>query len=161
MRRIFLACVIVITACLALNARKPLAEGKTYSAFGDYMIEVADNPFVLDGKELETYVISYANTDMEVMVAVNQTKNCRKYYVLSDNLSVQYVCNKKYFGVERLDKELKDEGYNTSNETLDQEQYYHQRLITDGENTDLEYTKLAAAFFPFLFENPEGYLAEI
>lgn len=161
MRRIFLTCVIIITACLALNARKPLAEGKTFSAFGDYMIEVAENPFVLDGKELETYVISYANTDMKVTVAVNKEKKCRKYYVLSDNLSVQYVCNKKYFGVERLDKDLKVDGYNTSNDVLDQEQYYHQRLITESGNTNMEYTKLAAAFFPFLFQNPEGYLAEM
>lgn len=159
MRRIFLTCVIVITACVVLNARKPLAEGSTFSALGDYMIEVAENPFLLDGKELETYVISYANTEMKVTVAINQTKNCRKYYILSDNLSVQYVCNSRYFGVERLDKDLKSKGFDTSNDALNHEEYYRQRLITDGNGSSLDYTKLAAAYFPFLIQNPEGLIA--
>jgi hypothetical protein len=159
MRRIVLTCLIVITAGLVLNARKPLATGSTFSALGDYMIEVAENPLLLDGKELETFVISYANTDMKVTVAINQTRNCRKYYVLSDNLSVQYVCNSRYFGVERLDKDLKDKGFNTSNDALNHEEYYRQRLITDASGSSMDYTKLAAAYFPFLIQNPEGLLA--
>ncbi len=159
MRRIFLVCVIVITACMAANARKPLAEGRTFSALGDYRVEIAENPFILKGKALETYIVSYANTDMKVTVAVNPAKGCRKYYFLSDKLSVQYVCNGSYFGVERLDRELKGEGYNTPAEALNQEEYYRQRLITESGNNNLENTKLAAAYFPFLLKNPESMIA--
>ncbi len=53
---------------------------------------------------------------MEVTVVVCKERKCKKYVVLSDKLSVQYVCNANYFGVERLDKSLEKEGYKTSDD---------------------------------------------
>lgn len=161
MKRIFLTAVLIVTVFFASFAGKPVAEGKTFSTLGDYKIEVADNPFLLDGKELETFVISYTNTDMKVTLAIERTKKCKKYYVLSDNLSVQYICNNRFFGVERLGKELKKDGYSTENESLNLEEYFHQRIITDGNNSDLDNSMLIAAYFPYLIKNTEVLIAKM
>ena len=155
----FFAAVLIIAFSTASFGKKVIAEGKTFSALGDYKIETIDEPVILNGKELNAFMISYENTGMKVTVAVEKTKKCKKYYVLSDNLSIQYVCNKNYFGVERLSKDLEKEGYTTSNATLNNEQYYHQRVLTPGGNSDTDNSKLIAAYFPFLLKNPEGIIA--
>ncbi len=159
MKRVLLTAVCIAAFCSASLAGKVIAEGKTYSALGDYKIETLDQPAVLNGRELDAFTISYANTNMKVTVAVEKTRKCKKYYVLSDNLSVQYVCNSKYFGVERLDEELEKEGYTTSNDALNAEQYYHQRVLTSGGNANLDNTKMIAAYFPFLLKDQEGVIA--
>ncbi len=158
MKRLLLAAVLVIM-CTASFAKKFVAEGKTWSALGDYRIEAMDQPVVINGAELDAFIISYQNTGMKVTVAVDKSSKCKKYYVLSDNLSVQYVCTKKYFGVERLDKELEKEGYKTSNDNLNNEQYFHQKLISCEQQSDHENSKLIAAYYPFLIKDQEAVLA--
>jgi len=158
MKSILLGAVLIMI-CTALTAQKYVAEGKTWSAFGDYSIEAMNQPVAINGKQLDGFVISYQNTGMKVTVAVDKTEKGRKYYVLSDNLSVQYVCNKNYFGVELLDKELEKEGYSTSHENLNNEQYFHQRLITCDKYGDKENTRLIAAYYPFLCKDQEAILA--
>jgi hypothetical protein len=159
MKRLILAAVLIIGCSIATFAKKIVAEGKSFSALGDYKIEATDNPVVLNGKELEAYVISYANTGMKVTLAVEKTRKCKNYYVLSDNLSIKYVCNKNYFGVERLGKDLEKEGYKTSSESLNSDQYFRQKLITRGGNSDLTNSMLIAAYFPFLIKDQESVLA--
>lgn len=158
MKRILLGAVLVMI-CTASFAKKFVAEGKTWSALGDYRIEALEQPVAINGKQLEGFVLSYQNTGMKVTIAVDKTEKCRKYYVLSDNLSVQYVCNKTYFGVELLDKELENEGFSTSRESLNNEQYFHQRLITCDKYGDQENAKLIAAYYPFLLRDQEAILA--
>ncbi len=160
MKRIILTGAILVASCLAIFAGRPVAEGKTYSSLGDYKIEMAADPVLLDGKELEASVVSYANTDMKVTVAVNKLKNCTKYYVLSDNLSVQYVCTDRYFGVERLGKEAKKAGFTTDNNSLNVQEYFRQKLITDGSNDNLGNSMLIAAYFPYLLKETEALVAE-
>lgn len=159
MKRVLLTAVCIAAFCSASLAGKVIAEGKTHSALGDYKIESLDQPVMLNGKELDAFTISYQNTNMEVTVAVEKTRKCKKYYVLCDNLSVQYVCNSNYFGVQRLDPELEKEGYSTSNDELNAEQYYHQRVLSTGGNENLDNTKLIAAYYPFLLKDQEGAIA--
>lgn len=161
MKRIFLAAALILAISTASFARKFVAEGKTYSALGNYKIEIADNPINLNGKELKAFVISYANTNMEVTVAFEkQRKGGMKYYVLSDNLSILYVCNGNYFGVAKLDKELEKDGYKTSDAALNRTEYFHQKVISRGGNCDLDNSKLIAAYFPMLINNYENILTE-
>lgn len=155
----FLFFAVLTFICTASFAQKYVAEGKTWSALGDYRIEAMEQPVSLNGKELDGFVISYNNTGMKVTLAVEKTQKCRKYYVLSDNLSVQYVCNDKYFGVERLDKQLEKEGFSTANENLNNEQYFHQKLLTCEKYNDKENARLIAAYYPFLFKDQEAVLA--
>lgn len=159
MKRIFLAATLIIALSLTSFARKFVAEGKTYSALGNYTLEIADNPITLNGKELKAFVISYANSNMEVTVAFEKDRKGMKYYVLSDALSVQYVCNGNYFGIAKLDKELEKDGFKTSDSALNKSEYFHQKVITRGSNCDLDNSKLIAAYFPMLLNNFENILA--
>jgi hypothetical protein len=159
MKRIFLAAALILAFSATSFARKFVAEGKTYSALGDYKIEIADNPMTLNGKELKSFVISYANSNMEVTVAFDKTRKGMKYYVLSDKLCVQYVCNGNYFGIEKLNQEFEKDGYKTSDSALNRAEYFHQKVITRDSNCDLDNSKLIAAYFPMLINNYENILA--
>jgi len=158
MKRFFLVTALIFAVSITSFARKFVAEGRTYSALGDYKIEIADNPMTLNGKELKAFVISYANSNMEVTVAFDKTRKGMKYYVLSDKLCVQYVCNESYFGIEKLNKELEKDGYKTSDSALNRTEYFHQKVITRNTNCDLDNSKLIAAYFPMLINNYENIL---
>jgi hypothetical protein len=159
MKRLFLVTALILAVSLASFARKFVAEGKTYSALGNYRIEIADNPITLNGKELKTFVISYANSNMEVNVAFDKSKKGMTYYVLSDVLAVKYVCNGEYFGVYKLGSELEKDGYRTSESALNRSEYFHQKVITRGGACDLDNSKLIAAYYPMLINNFENILA--
>jgi hypothetical protein len=160
MKKILLITLLIFVVSAGSFARKFVAEGKTYSALGNYKIEVADNSIMLGGAELKTFVISYANSNMEVSVAIRKSKDGVKYLVLSDALSVQYVCHGSYFGVELLDKSFEKDGYKTSPSALNRTEYFHQKAISTDESCELDQTKLIAAYFPMLINNQENIIAE-
>jgi hypothetical protein len=157
MKRMFFAALLIVAFSSASFSREFVAGGKTHSAFGDYKIEIAENPVTINGEELKAYVISYQNSPMEVKVVIKKEKKCKNFIVLSDKLSVQYVCNGDYFGVRKLDKSLQKDGLATSDEALNRTEYYHQKLIVQGKQGDVEATQLIAAYFPMLIN--EGLVA--
>jgi hypothetical protein len=159
MKRVFLFAVLAIAFCTASFAGKVVAEGKTFTALGDYKIETADMTVPVKGEDCKAYVIKYENSPMEVTVAVCKDRKCKRFVVLSDKLSVQYVCNEKYFGVEKLDKAFKMDGYETSDTELNSSEYFHQKVITPGKKGDVEATQLIAAYFPMLLNNPTTAIA--
>lgn len=154
----FLAAAFILI-CTASFSQKLVAEGKTWTALGDYRIEAMEQPVVINGKELESFRVSYQNTGLTATIAVDKTSKNKKYYVLSDNLSVQYVSNRNYFGLERLDKQLEKEGYKTSVEKLNNEQYFYQKIITRDKLSDRENLNLISAYYPFLLKDQEAILA--
>jgi hypothetical protein len=159
MKRTLFTMLLIATICTGSFARKFVAEGKTYSTLGNYKIEVDDRFIMLNGKEHRPYVITYENTGLEVRVAVDMEKNRKVYYVLSEALSIKYVSNKDYFGVEKLGRETEKDGFRTSDSGLNREQYFHQKVLTSGMSWRRDNTKLVAAFFPALLNNPENLLA--
>ncbi len=159
MKRILLGTLLIFAFSMAASARKFVAEGKTHTSLGNYKIEMADEPVTFMGKELNAFVISWDNSNVEVTVAFDKSRKGMKYYVLSENLSVQYVCNKSYFGVEKLDKALEKEGYKTSDASLNRQEYFHQKVITEGGKCDLENSRLIAAYYPMLLNNTENIIA--
>jgi len=159
MKRIILLAGLILAVSLASYARKFVAEGKTYSALGNYTIQIDDKYVMINGKEHKPFVITYENSNMEVRVAVDMDKEGKKYYVISDNLSVQYVSNRHYFGVEKLAPELEKDGYKTSDAALNRVEYFHQKVITTHQGWRRDNTKLIAAFFPMLLNNVENILA--
>jgi hypothetical protein len=159
MKRIVLIAGLIVAVSLASYARKFVAEGKTYSALGNYRIEMDNKSMMINGKEHKPFVITYENSNLEVRVAVDMDKEGKKYYVISHNLSVQYVANRKYFGVEKLAPELEKEGYRTSDAALNRVEYFHQKVITRGEGWRRDNTKLIAAYFPMLLNNVENIMA--
>jgi hypothetical protein len=159
MKRIILTALLIVSVCVTSFARRLVAEGKTYSALGDYKIQVDDKLMTINGIEHLPFVITYANSDMEVRVAIDMEKKEKKYYVLSDNLSVQYVSNKDYFGVEELDEAFVKDGFKTSGDALNRIEYFHQQIITSGQSWKRDNTPLIAAFFPMLLNNVESMIA--
>ena len=155
MKRVILTLVSVLFISMVSFGQKVLAEGKTFSALGDYKLVSVENPIPMKGEECKAYKISYANTPMDVTIVVCKEKGCRKYVVLSEKLSVQYVCNSSYFGVERLDKSFEKEGYKTDDASLNRVEYFHQKVLGPGSKPELEATALIAAYFPFLLNTNE------
>jgi hypothetical protein len=159
MKRIIVSAVLAIAMCTASFAGKLVARGSTYTALGDYRIETADNPAVVKGEECKTYIIGYENSPMKVRVSICKDRDCTKFVVLSDVLSVQYVCNEKYFGVERLEKSFEKEGYMTSDRDLNKVEYFHQKVLSPGKRNDIEATSMIAAYFPMLLNDQSEAIA--
>lgn len=153
MKRMFFAALLFVAFSSVSFSREFVAEGKTYSALGDYKIKLADNPVTINGVQLKAYVISYENSPMEVKVAIMKDKKCKNYIVLSDKLSIKYVCNGDYFGVQKLGKSFEKDGILTSEESLNRSEYFHQRLIAQGKQDEVEATQLIAAYFPMLLKD--------
>jgi len=151
--------VLTLVFCTAMFAGKVVAKGPTYTALGNYTIETTENPVPVNGEDCKAFVIRYENTPMEVTVAICKDRKCKKYVVLSDKLSVQYVCNDSYFGVEKLDKAFEKDGYKTSDSDLNRGEYFHQKVITPGKKSELEATQLIAAYFPMLLNTPTEAIA--
>jgi len=153
MKRMFFAALLIVAFSTASFSREFVASGKTHSTLGDYKIEIANNPVTLNGEQLKAYTISYQNSPLEVTVVIMKDKKCKNYIVLSDKLSVQYVCNGDYFGVQKLDKSLEKDGFSTSDAALDRSEYFHQKLIVPGKQSEIESTQLIAAYFPMLIQD--------
>ena len=153
MKRMFFLALLTVAFGSATYARELVAEGKTNSAMGDYRIEKADKPVIINGEELKAFIISYKNSPMVVTIVIRQGKNCKNFIVLSDKLSVQYVCNENYFGVDMLDKSLVVDGFNPTDASLNRSEYFHQKKLAHGKRGELENTQLIAAYFPLLINN--------
>jgi hypothetical protein len=161
MKRLFFTAILIIAISCAAVAREFVASGKSYTALGDYKIEKADKPFTMNGKELRTYVISYQNYPMEITVVIKKGNNCQNYIVLSDKLSIQYVCNDSYFGVEKLDKSARKEGFTTSDAALNRTEYFRQKVLCPGNQGEVLNTQLIASFFPMLLKEQGEPVATI
>jgi hypothetical protein len=153
MKKLIITALLTVAFCNASFSRELIAEGKSNSALGDYRIEMTDTPVTINGTEFKAFVITYQNSPLEIKVAVTQDTNGKKYIVLSEKLSVQYVCNANYFGVERLDKSFEKEGYFTADASLNRNEYFHQKALTSGQGCELDNTRLIAAYFPMLIKD--------
>jgi hypothetical protein len=159
MKRMILAAVLVLVYCTASFSGDPVAKGETFTSFGKYKIVLADDQLSLKGKDCKTYIIIYENSPMEVKLAVCKERKCRKYVVVSDKLSVQYVCNKDYFGVELLDKAFGKDVKTNSTIALNRSEYFHQKILTPGSRDELESIGLVAAYFPRLLNDVSESIA--
>jgi len=160
MKRTVFTLMFVFALSLASFATKYVATGKTWSALGDYRIEVAATPVVIDGVELQTFIITYDNSDSKITVAVDKQKKCNKFIVMSDKLSVQYICTGSYFGVEKLEKGYECLGCNTSDDEMDRAAYLSQRVISREVATPIDNTKLIACYFPALVKDFNSMIAK-
>ena len=64
MKRMLLATVLIFIIGTVAFGRKFVADGKSYTALGNYKIELADNPVNLKGIDCKAYIISYENSPM-------------------------------------------------------------------------------------------------
>ena len=150
MKTIILTTVLFLMVSMFAMGNKIVAKGSSNSAFGNYKIEQLEDHMMLQGKELDKYMITYENSDMKVVVVLDKQKNCKKYYVLTDEAPVQYECNGVYFGVKKLDDQLLSSGFATSMEKLNKQVYFHQKVLSGGTDT-IEHLGLIASYYPEFF----------
>jgi hypothetical protein len=153
MKRILSAVLLIVVFSTAALAGEIIASGTTNSTLGNYKIESTGKTVTVNGEPLKAYLITYQNSPMELTVLVQPEKKCKNYIVLSDKLSVTYVCNGDYFGVQKLDKSLEMDGFSTSDEALNRSEYFHQKLIVPGKQSEVQSTELIAIFFPMLIKD--------
>jgi hypothetical protein len=131
---------------------KKVAEGNTSSPFGKYTIEVQNEPVMIDGEQVKSYKITYENSPISVVVIVDKEESCKNYIVVSDNLSVMYTCNGVYFGVNKIDKKYNKDGFVTNVKNLNLSNFYHQKIIVQGMQEEVNATALVASYFPDLLK---------
>ncbi|MBE0673222.1 MAG: hypothetical protein IH591_01045 [Bacteroidales bacterium] len=151
MKRIFLA-LLVFATMTALSYGKIIVKGESNTSFGRYTIEVCDQPMQLAGEEMKCYLISYEKSPLTVKVFVDKDKKCKNFVVVSDDLSVMYSCNGKYFGVNKVDEQYQAAGLSTDDARLDRYDYFHQKVLARGGTTDYDATVLIASYFPELIK---------
>ncbi len=151
MKTLILTTVLVLTLSFASTARTIVAKGESNSAFGNYTIELLDDHMMLNNNELDKYLISYENTDMKVVVVMDKQKKCRKYYVLNDQLPVQYECNGTSFGIKKLDRAVVANGFGNASEKMNKQEFFNQRVLISGVTNTKEHLNLIASYYPGLF----------
>lgn len=156
MKKVIVFALLIVFIGSTSFARKLVAEGKTSS--GNFRIETADQPVIINGIALDTYVITYSTTDLTVTIAIDKYRNCRRYITISDKLSVQYVCYGTYFGVEKVDQKYAQSGIETAGSIMNRSEYFHQKVIVQGWTDPIDCMKLIGAYFPALLNKPENIL---
>ena len=151
MKTLILTTVLVLTLSFASTSRTIVAKGESNSAFGNYTIELLDDHMMLNNNELDKYLISYENTDMKVVVVMDKQKKCRKYYVLNDQLPVQYECNGTSFGIKKLDRAVVANGFGNASEKMNKQEFFNQRVLISGVTNTIEHLNLIASYYPGLF----------
>jgi hypothetical protein len=151
MKRIILAIALIMTIGMTSFANHIVAKGKSHSAFGNYKIERLTDHLVYNNKELDKYLITYEKSDVKVLVAVDRQSKCKKYYVLSEQIPVQYEFNGAYFGIKKLDKALLSKDFDASSDKLNKKEFYSQRVITSEMTVMKEHLNLIASYYPGLY----------
>jgi hypothetical protein len=151
MKKIVLTTVLILIISVVTFANQVLFQGNSNSQFGAYVIVALDNQMPFKDKELAQYQITYEN-GQTVVVAVENLEKCKKYYVLSDKLPMQYECNGVYFGVKLLDNNLLYNGFPITLDSVNKTEYYNQRVLARGVNGTLDHLNLIAAYYPGLYK---------
>jgi len=151
MKKIVLTTVLILIISVVTFANQVLFQGNSNSQFGAYVIVALDNHMPFKDKELAQYQITYEN-GQTVVVAVENLEKCKKYYVLSDKLPMQYECNGVYFGVKLLDNNLLYNGFPITLDSVNKTEYYSQRVLARGVNGTLDHLNLIAAYYPGLYK---------
>ncbi len=129
---------------------KIVAKGSTSTPFGNYVIKVCDEPVILAGENVTSYLITYENSPVSLEILVDKEKNCKNYIVISEGLSIMYSCNGEYFGVKKIDEKYSEEGIVTDETNLDRINYFHQKVIAQGRMDEIPATTMIACYYPLL-----------
>jgi hypothetical protein len=151
MKRIVLTTALILIISLVTVANQVLFQGNSNSQFGAYVIVALDHQIPFKDKELAQYQITYEN-GQRIVVALENLGKCKKYYVLSDKLPIQYECNELYFGVKLLDNNLLYNGFPITLDSVNKTEYYSQRVLARGVDGTLDHLNLIAAYYPGLYK---------
>ena len=157
MKRIFsllVATLVLISFTSASGLKFPVAQGNTNSPLGLYIIDEANKLEMIEGDALRAYEIRYENSSDTIRVAIDDSvEGVTRYLVISDDLIIEYIAGREHFGARLIDERFENEGFFTPKESLDIQQYYHQKLITGKPLTETECLCLISVYFPKLLKD--------
>jgi hypothetical protein len=150
--------LVLFTICVALlsfTVDAKIKDGKTMtgnslSEFGKYTVTQSDNPMVYKDQVLETYELTYENTNNPVFIGVLKEKKCRSFIVRNDEFEIQYTCNNGVFGVKKIEKRFQTIPKEELEMKLNKVSYYAQRVICQEKKSTDEILGLIACYFPDL-----------
>jgi len=154
MKKIILV-LVLFAGVAAMSYGRVILKGESNTPFGSYILEVVDQPLTLAGETVKCYLLSYENSPVKVKIFVDKEKNCKNYVVVSDDLSVMYSCNGKFFGVNKVDKKYRTDGIRTDDSQLDRTDYFRQKVISQGVTEEQDAALLIASYFPLLIKESE------
>jgi hypothetical protein len=152
MKKRVLISILIAAMTVTAFGRKFIMSGRTFTELGGFTVELLDETTMIGGKALPTYEIIYENSPFVVTIITDETKEGTNFLVISEPLSVQYVCKNGYFGVEKLDPKYATSGYSTSFAAMNRSEYLSQRVLTRGGDCQGESAGLIGAFFPVLIK---------
>jgi len=133
--------------------------GQSLTELGQYSISVSNNPISIANELVKTYELKYENTDVPLLIGVKKTKKCMNFIVRSGHFEVEYVCNNHVFGVNRINKSYQTVSSGDVSHRLNNNEYFHQQVISQNPKTEMELLGLIACYFPALITNE--HLAEL
>lgn len=159
MKKVTSLTLMILVISITSMAGTVLTKGKTNCSLGSFKVEKAVDQLIVNGVALETYVISYENSEKTVKLAVQEDGKNIVFLVSSDDLDILYVCNSDIFGVEKPGKKFKKDGYVTDDAVLNRSEFFNQKIIKRSANSVKECAGLIAVYYPHLIQNFETAFA--
>jgi len=140
----------------AVFSNQFVAIGNSGSEFGDYRID-GSQPITINGKELNTFSISYEKTDLKYLVAIEEDIFCTKYYVVAGSISAEYVSHKDFLGLSSLGNGVKKGIAPEIGSKINRLEYFHQKIISREYHCDMDCLKLIVCYYPMLIKDIENH----
>lgn len=140
--------LICIICLLPINTNAKKIKGHSNTEMGKYEIEQSTECINLKGKELKTYTLCYENCEKQMLIGIDEQKDCKNFIVVIDDLTIIYACNKGVFGAKKLPKQKSTKL--SLNEAIDRHQFYYQKVISKKPKTEKELLALIACYYPQL-----------
>lgn len=146
--RILSVCLaLVLLSSFTLSAATVI--GNSQSDMGKYWLKKAANHMVVNGQEVDTYVIHYDNMEEPVYVGIlKPDKECTEFVVRTDGFEVLYTCRKGKFGIEYVPKKYATLPKDESRKAIDRKNFLYQRVITQTPQSEKKLLKLIACYLP-------------
>lgn len=155
MKKVISLTVMILVISFTSMAGNILTKGNTNCTLGSFKVEKTIDQLVVNGVTLETYVISYENSEKKVKLAVQDDGKNKIFLVSSDDLDILYVCKSNFFGVEKPGKKFKKDGYVTDDTVLNRREYFNQKVITRSASSVKKCAGLIAVYYPQLIQDFE------
>lgn len=150
----------ICIAILSMGATAKIKDGKAMTGnslteFGRYTIVNSSSPMVYDDQLLETYELTYENTNGPIRIGVlcEDGKKCTTFIVRTDEFEIEYACRNHVFGVKKMEPRFQQLPKEEMDLKLDRVAYYSQRVICQNKKSQDDLLGLIACYFPDLVKD--------
>lgn len=140
--------ILFAATLFSFSASAATMVGDSNTDLGKYWVKKSVTPVVVNGNELETYVIHYNNLEQPVYVGVLKEKKCVTYIVKSDGIELVYTCKNGKFGIDYMPKNLATLPSDNVKAKINRQKFLYQRVITQTPADKDTHLGLIASYFP-------------